>query len=186
MRTSVLLFGLLAQGVAFAQTNQPQANLSYTFVELRLVDLDTNGGDGFQVNGSVALDRNWIIVGGLSSYDFNNNVDTSIIEIGGGYVWHYAKDWDLLTTLRFVNASTDTPGGDFDDSGIAFSAGARGLLAPKFEVRGFVNYYNVDDSDVSLELAGDYYFTRQFSAGASVEFGGDLDSFSIGARYYFK
>jgi hypothetical protein len=73
-----------------------------------------------------------------------------------------------------------------DDNGVALSGGVRGLLTPQFEIRGSVNYINVDDSDTYLELAGDYYFTRQFSAGLSLEFAGDSDLFSIGARYYFQ
>ena len=51
---------------------------------------------------------------------------------------------------------------------------------------GFVNHINLDDSDTFLELAGDYYFTEQFSAGISLEFAGDNDAFTIGARWYFR
>ena len=43
-----------------------------------------------------------------------------------------------------------------------------------------------DESDVFLEFAGDWYITPQFAAGLSVEFGGDFDLWTIGARYYFK
>jgi hypothetical protein len=66
------------------------------------------------------------------------------------------------------------------------SGGLRGLLMPKFEIRGSVNYINLDSSDTYLELAGDYYFTQRFSAGLSIEFAGDTDLFSVGARYYFR
>ena len=76
--------------------------------------------------------------------------------------------------------------GDADDTGFAFSAGARGLLAPKFEIRGSVNHINVDGSDTYLQIAGDYYFTSQFSAGVSLDVAGDTDSFSIGGRWYFR
>ena len=66
------------------------------------------------------------------------------------------------------------------------SAGTRGFLAPKFEIRGSVNHINVDDSDTYLQIAGDYYFTNQFAAGVSLDFAGDTDSFSLGARWYFR
>jgi hypothetical protein len=172
---------------AFAQTSAaPAADLSYTYAELRFVDFDDSGGDGFRVNGSYDLGNNWIILGGLTSADFNNNVDVTTFEIGGGYVWRYTQDWDIVGTARFVTADVDTPGGSSDESGLALSGGLRGLLAPQFEIRGFVNYINLDDSDAYLELAGDYYFTRQFSAGLSLEFAGDSDLISIGARYYFR
>ena len=64
--------------------------------------------------------------------------------------------------------------------------GVRGLLVPELEIRGNVHYVNLDESDVFLEFAGDWYITPQWAAGLSVEFGGDVDLWTIGARYYFK
>ena len=66
------------------------------------------------------------------------------------------------------------------------SAGTRGMLTPKFEIRGSVNHINLDNSDTYLELAGDYYFTPRFSAGVSLEFAGDTDVFTIGGRWFFR
>jgi len=187
MKTLLLLTGLLVQGIALAQTVEEQpVDLSYTYAELRFVSVDTSSGDGIRFNGSFMLENNWMIVGGLTALDFNNNVDSTVVELGGGYVWHYSTNFDLLSTLRFVWADVDNPGGGSDDTGLVFSAGARGLLAPQFEIRGSVNYIDVDDSDIYLELAGDYYFTERFSAGASLEFAGDVDAFTIGARWFFK
>jgi hypothetical protein len=185
----VMLFvgsAALAQTARTSTADASQRDLRYTYGELRFVDFDDNGGDGFRVNGSWDLGNNWIIVGGLTSADFNNNVDTTVFEVGGGYVWRYTPDWDIVGTARFVRAEVDTPGGSSDDSGLALSGGVRGFLADKFEIRGSVNHINLDDSDTYLELAGDYYFTRQFAAGLSLEFAGDSDLISIGARYYFR
>jgi len=187
MKMLLLVTGLLLQGIALAQTDEVQkVDLSYTYAELRFVSVDTNSGDGIRLNGSYQLDNNWMIVGGLTTLDFNNDADATVLELGGGYVWHFSKTFDLLSTLRFVRANIDNPGGSSNDNGFAFSAGARGLLAPQFEIRGFVNHTNVDNSDTYLELAGDYYFTDRFSAGASLEFAGDVDAFTIGARWFFK
>ncbi len=184
----VLLAALSIQTTAAAQTSQQKlpSDLSYSFAELRFVDVDTSGGDGFRLAGSYELDGQWILVGALTALDFNNNVDSSLLEIGGGYVWNYSDDFDLVSTLRLVRAEVDTPGGDADDSGFAFSAGARGFLAPQFEIRGSVNHINLDNSDTYLQLAGDYYFTDQISAGVSLDFAGDTDSFSLGARWFFR
>jgi len=187
MKMLFLFTGLLAQGIAIAQTaGQQQAGLSYTYAELRFVDVDDRGGDGIRFNGSFALENNWIMVGGLTTLDFNNNVDTTTVELGAGYVWHYTSDFDLVSTLRFVRADVDFPGGGSDDNGFAFSAGTRGLLTPQFEIRGSVNHISLDNSDTYLELAGDYYFTRRFSAGVSLEFAGDTDAFTIGGRWFFN
>jgi len=184
----LLLAALSIQTTAVAQTSQQplRSDLSYSFAELRFVDVDTSGGDGFRLAGSYELDGQWILVGALTALDFNNNVDSTLLEVGGGYVWNYSDDFDLVSTLRLVRAEVDTPGGDADDSGFAFSAGARGLLAPQFEVRGSVNHINLDNSDTYLQIAGDYYFTDQISAGVSLDFAGDTDSFSLGVRWFFR
>jgi hypothetical protein len=187
MKILVLLSALLLHGIALAQSpEQPESDLSYDYLELRFVDVDTSGGDGLSFKGSYQFPSNWLIVGGITSLDFNNNVDGTLIEVGTGYVWDFKADFDLFATLQYVNVDFDTPGGSSDDDGVALSAGTRGMISPEFEVRGSVNHINLDDSDTYLEIAGDYYFSQQFSAGLSVEFAGDTDVFTIGARWFFR
>ncbi len=187
MKYLILLAALLSSGTAAAQySGQPKPDLSYDYLELRFVDVDTNGGDGFRFNGSYDLGNNWLIVGGMTSLDFNNNIDATLFEIGAGYVWHYSEDFDLVSTLRYANADFDSSFGSADDDGLAFSAGVRGMLTPEFEIRGNVHHVTIGDSDSYLELAGDYYFSRQFAAGVSLEFAGDTDVVTVGGRWFFK
>jgi hypothetical protein len=91
----LLLAALSIQTTAAAQTSQQKlpSDLSYSFVELRFVDVDISGGDGFRLGGSYELDGQWILVGALTALDFNNNVDSTLLEIGGGYVWDYSDDF---------------------------------------------------------------------------------------------
>ncbi len=186
MKMLFLLAGLLVQGVAIAQTvEKKQTDLSYTYAELRFVDVDFRGGDGLRLLGSYALQNDWLIVGSLTTLDFDNNVDITTLELGAGYVWKYSDDFDLTSTLRIVQSDIDTAGVSVDDTGFGLSAGIRGLLSPEFEIRGSVNHINLDNSDTYLELAGDYYFTENFAAGVTLEFAGDTDAFTIGARWYF-
>ena len=88
----LLLVALSIQTTAAAQSSQQQlsSDLSYSFAELRFVDVDDSGGDGFRLAGSYELDRQWILVGALTALDFNNNVDSTLLEFGGGYVWNYS------------------------------------------------------------------------------------------------
>jgi len=184
MKTLILLAGLLLQGTALAQ--QKTADLDYSYLELRFVNVNSSGGDGIRFNASYDLGNNWQIVGGLTSLDVNNNVDSTAFELGAGYVWHYSDDFDLFSTLRYVNKEIDNPVLSTDDDGLAFSAGTRGLLTPEFEIRGAVHHITVGNSDTYLELAGDYHFTPQFAAGISLEFAGDTDVITIGGRWFFR
>ena len=183
---NLLVIGLLVMpGVLFAQDNAKQT-LSYSFGELRYVDID-NGGDGFELGGSFQFSKNWFGVASLASFDFGNSVDSTTFEIGAGYVFPFHQDWDIQINARVIRTEVDTPfGGSRNDTGIGALGGLRGLIAPQFEVRGNIHYVNVDESDVFLEVAGDWYFTPKFAAGLSVEFGGDVDLWTLGARYYFK
>jgi len=187
MKILLWLATILVSGAAFAQDAQQQsAGLDYSYLELRFVDVDSNGGDGLRFGGSFDFGNNWLLVGGVTSLDFNNNVDATWIELGAGYVWHYTNDWDMVATLRYVNIEVENPIQSVDDDGLAFSGGVRGLIAPRFEMRGSVNHITAGDSDTYLELAGDYHFTPQFSAGVSLEFAGDDDVFTIGGRWFFQ
>ena len=184
MRHLFIVALLLAHGAVFAQ-NAEEPALSYTFGEIRYIDVD-NGGDGFEVGGSFQFDSNWFGVASFASYDLGTNVDVNSFEIGAGYIFPFKDDWDIQVNARFIRAEVDTPAGDFDDTGIGLLAGARGLISEQFEVRGNLHYINVDESDVFLEVAGDWYFTPNVAAGLSVEFGGDFDVWTLGARYFFK
>lgn len=187
-KTLLVIAVLLLHGTAAAQSSQPRttSDLSYSYAELRFVDVDTNGGDGLKLGGSLDLNGPWILIGSITDLDFDNNVDASILEVGGGYVWHYNPTFDLVGTLALVRTDVDSLGGSADDTGLALSAGARGMLAPQFEIRASVNHVNLDNSDTFLEIAGDYYFTDQVAAGLSVELAGDSDVFTVGARWFFN
>jgi hypothetical protein len=184
MRTLIIAALLLLHGAALAQ-DAKQPALSYSFGEFRYVDVD-NGGDGFELGGSFQFTANWIGVASLSLLDFGNSVDVDIFEIGAGYIFPLQDDWDLQANARIIRTEVDTPFGSGNDTGIGLLGGVRGLLTPELEIRGNVHYVNVDESDVFMEFAGDWYVTPQWAVGLSVEFGGDLDLWTIGARYYFK
>lgn len=188
MKILILIAGLLASNLAFAQTSQQPASgsLNYNYLELRFVDVDNAGGNGLRFGGSYDFGNNWLLVGGVTSVNFDDNVDGTWYEIGPGYVWRYNNDFDLFASVRYATFDIHEPGFNSDDNGIAFSAGTRGLLTPQFEIRGSVNHTTVGFKDTYLAFAGDYHFNPQFAAGLSLEFAGDNDMITIGGRWFFK
>lgn len=187
MKVLFLIACILIQGIAVAQADESN-NLGYNYAELRFVDIDDRSGDGFQLNGSYQVKGNWILVAGVTAVSLDNNVDSTLAEIGGGYVLPFSDRMDLVSTLRFVSGESDTPaGGRVDDEGFGVSTGLRSRLDSRFEFRGLVNHINMEhDQDTHIEFAGDYFITQRIAAGASVKFAGDADSFTIGARWFFE
>ena len=184
MRTLMIAALLLLHGAAFAQeTNKPA--MSYSFGEIRYVDVD-DGGNGFKLAGSYQFTTHWIGVASFRSLDFRNSVEVSSFEIGAGYIYPVRQNWDLQANARVIRTEVDSRFGSGDDTGIGLLGGLRGMVIPELEIRGNVHYVNIEESDVFLELAGDWYITPRFAAGLSVEFGGDVDLWTIGARYFFK
>lgn len=145
-------------------------------------------GDGFEIGGSLELAQSVHMFGNFRTLDFGSGVDVSAFEIGGGYAMPLNTGTDLVARLSYIDGEIDTPGGgDFDDSGFGFSAGARTMFTSQIEGRAFVNYVDLDESgdEISFEIAGDYFLNDQIALGASLELGDDVTSWTIGARWFF-
>ncbi|MEM6641298.1 MAG: hypothetical protein AAF610_15525, partial [Pseudomonadota bacterium] len=147
--------------------------------------LDGLDGDGFLLEGSFSPSGNWLIVGSFTSVALDFDVDSTAFEVGGGYVWPQAQNFDVFATATFISASVDTNFGDADETGFGLTAGVRSRFTDNFEGRGEIKYADVGASDTLIRLSGDYYFTDQFVAGISVDVGGDADTFYVGGRWIF-
>ena len=178
---------ILAVALCGVAATANASDLSYSYAELRFVDTEigNNDGDGLRINGSYELTGNWLLVGGFTTLDFDGDVETSALEIGAGYVHRYNPKLDIVGYGKVVRAEVDTNFGDDDETGIALAGGVRGSFTPQFEGRATINYINLDDSDTFFEIGGDFYITDQFSAGATLEFGGDADTLTVGVRWFF-
>lgn len=178
----------------FLAVNVQAAELSYDYLEGRFIDteVDTNGGDidgdGIHIGGSFTLAENWHAFASYETLDFDFDIDISAFTIGAGYMTSIAPQTDLVARLAYINGEADAGGfGDVDDSGFGLQTGFRHMFNSQFEGRAFLNYVDLDESgdETTFELAGDYFFNDQFSAGLQLEFGDDTTAFSIGGRYYF-
>ncbi|MEM8982091.1 MAG: outer membrane beta-barrel protein [Pseudomonadota bacterium] len=164
-------------------------DVSYDFFELRFIDTEIDDanvdGDGFQIGGSYNISGNWLIVGNYTTLDFDGNVDASLLEAGGGYVWPVDPKFDLFTTISIARAEVDAGTFDDNETGFRIVGGIRTKFNAQFEGRAELNYLDIDDSDTLIRLGGDYYFTPQFAGGATIDLGGDNDQITFGIRYFF-
>ncbi|MEO0576355.1 MAG: hypothetical protein AAF004_12895 [Pseudomonadota bacterium] len=156
-------------------------DVSYDFAELRFVDADVEGfdGDGLQLGGSYNVSGNWLVIGSIQLLDFDG-ADLDILKAGGGYVWSTDERFDLFATGALVRFDA----GD-NENGFEITGGIRSKFNEHFEGRASINYSDVVDADTYVQLGGDYYFTPEFAAGATVDLGGDFDSITFGVRWFF-
>ena len=184
--------GLLLPAALFTGS-AAAAELNYDYAELRWVDteLDTRGidvdGDGFEIGGSLGLTDQVHIFGNYQTLDFGSGVDVSAFQIGGGYAMPLGNGADLIGRLSYIEGEIDAGPANVDDSGFGFSAGFRNMFHPQIEGRAFINYADLDESgsETSFEVAGDYFLNDEIALGASLEFGDDVTTWSLGARWFF-
>ncbi|HEX2140097.1 MAG TPA: hypothetical protein VHG33_10335 [Woeseiaceae bacterium] len=184
--------GLVLPTILFAGSALA-AELDYNYGELRYIDAELDaggidaGGDGFELGGSLELAQSVHIFGNFRTLDFGAGVDTSALEIGGGYALPLNNGGDLVGRLSYIDGEIDAGPGNLDDSGFGFSAGFRNMFHPQIEGRAFINYVDLDESgdSISFEVAGDYFLNDEVALGASLELGDDVTTWTLGARWYF-
>lgn len=174
---SVLIATLLLANVAHAQ------GISYNYLEARYLDSEVGfvDGDGIEVGGSYQVDAEWLVAGSYSNQDFDFVGDLDTFEVGIGYILPNVNGFAVTAEAAIVRREF----GNDDDNGIKLSSTARIFLAENLEGRGSLNYLNVDDSDLYIELGADYFFMPQLAAGAEVQLGSDTDTISIGVRWFY-
>ena len=144
----------LAVLLAAAPFAASAGELSYTFVEAGYArtDIDDLGdGDGFGVNGSLALNDMFHVFGGYSQQQQEESgveVDLDQFRIGLGYN-HAASDrTDILLRVAYERAESDvgivdvgTINGEAD--GYSLEVGARSMLTENLEVSVMGGYTDV-------------------------------------------
>ena len=73
------------------------------------------------------------------------------------------------------------------DDGLRLGAGVRWMVLEKLEVNGFLNYTDLDLSDLNvLEANGIWLFARWFGVGAGFEWGDEANTARVFARFNFS
>lgn len=165
---------------------------SYNFVELSYFDgeVDTDGGgdvdtDGLELDASYRLtgeNNEFFVFGSYADLeaDFSPDVDASLLELGGGYINDSNQDYDLFATISYLRGEVD----DDKDNGFGLSGGARKKYDENIEIRGILNYQDINDSAFFIDLEGDYFFSDNLAGGVTLSIG-DVSGFTIRGRYYF-
>jgi hypothetical protein len=191
MFRAALLRPLFVSLFAFSATAAAEG-ISYNFIQgsygqVEFDDLDVDG-DGFGVEGSVALTERFHLFGGYTTADMDFGIDLNQLEAGLGFNSPLSDTVDLVASVAYVSAEVDAAGfGSVDDSGFGLGIGLRGMLTPAFEANGEIQYVDFGDGgdDTGFGAGFLYSFTDQFAAGASGDWSDDFSSYQLNARFLF-
>ena len=186
--TKSILAALASVAALGITTPAHSADLNYNFIEAGYVfdaDVESIGGDGFRLRGSVEIAPSIILLGELVNLGFDNGGDIDLIMGGAGYIIRYDQTFDLLGTFELGKADISGPGGNADETGYRIGLGGRARIAPQAHGFGRFVIENFDSSDTYLEIGAMYDVTPQFGVGATMQFGGDLDMITINGRFSF-
>jgi Outer membrane protein beta-barrel domain len=189
-----LLSGLAALAAALPLASHADV-MSYSYAELGYVDteFDPEGdfdvdvdGDGFALRGSLPVNQNFFVFANYQDLSFDFDVDTSLLEVGGGGHWPLTDKIDIIGKLGIVKAEVEVGRFDEDDDGFLLGARLRGVVAPKFELEGGFDYRDLDIGDeTTIVVEGRYFFMNQLAGGLSVALGDDNTSLGLNVRWTF-
>jgi hypothetical protein len=169
---------------AQAQSRQTSygTNPHYTWVDGRIVELDPDGPGGsetgLRIGGSMVFQQDLFGTASITDVD-----DYSEVAIGAGLRHPLQSNVDLVGMGGLLWGDTPVD----DDLGFYLTGGVRALVAPQFELGGYVGYRNLfDEGDLELTGEGLLHVTRELSLVASLGFSDDYDLITIGARWNLR
>jgi opacity protein-like surface antigen len=195
MKSALLVLALAA---ALPQAAQAE-DLSYSYIEggYAISDFDNSilgSFDDFYLSGSYNFGDSGFFaagsykpssgdIGGASGFE----IDTT--SLGLGYHYDISENVHFVGQLDYIDTSVNF-GSNID--GYRVSTGFRGSFSDKFEgaaMAHYENYSDIDASDASLSLEGQFKFNETLGLVAGVEFGQrfntDVLAYNVGLRASF-
>lgn len=192
--TAILAAALLLPATVLAQGDE----ISYSYLDVGYLAANIDAADsdldasGVSLGGSVAVgDRGHLFaLYERAELDEAEAVDFDWRVFGGGV--QFAPLDALSVYGRFgladVNIDPDLGFGEFSvsDEGIYAAGGVRYLLLDTLELRGGVEYYNLEDGgdDTLVTLGGEYFLTDVVALTFDLSVHEDAEMFVIGGRFY--
>jgi len=183
---AALALPALGQAESFSYRYVDAALLVDAEVEIGNTDVD---GDGIQLRASLPVNETFFVLAEFQTLDFDFDVDTTRLTVGGGGHWPINDKLDLVARAGLVREEVEV--GLFDDDDTGLFAGVRGRFrpAPQFEVEAGVELVDLDagnlNNDVFIVGEGRYNFNAQFAAGATLTLGDDTMQLGLYGRYNF-
>lgn len=161
-------------------------DLSYSYVEGAYTSASPQHGgsslNGPAIDGSYAIAPNWHVFAG---YQHVSCCSVSDNDLGAGVGWNtdLAQNVSLFVNGEFLSDNTS---GNGSNTGWGATGGIRALLAPRFELDGFVTHSDVSsNTENTVGVKGLFSLDRYWWLYASYSNNSDFNTYRIGVRYVF-
>ena len=181
---------------AFGLSSVAMAGPSWTYADLDYLVGDSMGNnndvDGFGVRGSLGFAGIWHAQ--LDYFDVDDDPNDSVdgFEFRAGIHPAATDDTDFVLDIGYFDGTFEESGEpDLDFDGISLRTGVRSNISDNIELRSFISLTygdveNVDFTEISYSVGGQYNFNEAWSVGADAEFNGiEGDLMNLYVRWSF-
>lgn len=186
----MLMVLLLAPAAAFAQADT--TDIRYSWFQIGHVmstsddDLDSSG---WNFNAAFAVRDHIHLFADYESSELDDFAQVTGKEttLGIGAHFDLVERLSLFGRVGWYDVSADDGVTSVDDDGIRAIAGVRFMVLPGYELRGGVDYIDLDLSgdDTAGFAAADIFLADGLALTGEVLFYDEGESYTVGARFYF-
>ena len=174
----VFCLALLASPSFAARPKYNQASIDYLSLEPSNTNTSLNG---FDFAGEYRLNPQVLVLGNFQSLS-KDNLDFSVLSVGGRYILEQDQEFDILLGGGFYRAQLDLGSGSASNTEIGLVAAVRKAIDE--QPMQFEAGITLLDGGISLGGHAQYFFQDNLSARVALSIG-DSEFFAIGASYWY-
>lgn len=162
-------------------------NIDYSYIDGVIVNQEDGGGEdytGFGLRGSYPLSPQFYAAAEFLSTNSDGGVidiDRIDMSFGGGYHLPLNRTTDFFAQLDFLRVDTD----EGDDDGLRVAAGVRSLVAKQVELRGSVEYVDVFNGELVIDLGVQYAISDAWAGFLELSEGDMFGGYMLGVRFNY-
>lgn len=177
-----------------SQHKSSHSDFSYNYTEMRYLDVTVDeagvdlGGDGFEIEGSVAVGDKYHAYALYEKIGFDHSIDLDEWAVGFGTHFSIAPGADFLAQIGYISEEVSEPAhATHSDDGYVLGIGVRKKVGDGGEILVAVDFTDLSDagSITSFELAGEVHVTQNLALGLGVNVSDEATAYFAEARLYF-
>jgi hypothetical protein len=190
MARSALLVILFVFSASVYADGLSYNSLTASYGQIDFDDFNADG-DSIEFGVSAEVGESFFVFGNYGVAEIDEGIFSADVDSWNAGIGHHmplSESVDLVSSLSYEYVDISVPGfGSVDDNGIGLGLGLRYAASEQIEIDAGISYIDLGDGgDATSFGAGFLYnFTESFSAGISGNWGDDVTTYNVGARFYF-